>query len=80
MPDILILEVQPSVNKELVYIINFYDAPMGNKQVGRSVDIMMEVPELLHKRVLIMGNFNLHHTDWDNCTVNLTVQAKRFAN
>lgn len=40
---------------------------------------MIEVPELLHKRVLIIRDFNLHHTNWDNHTVNLTLQAKRFA-
>ena len=80
MPDILVLEVQPSVDEEPVYIINSYNSPVGSKQTGRSVDIMMEVPVLLHKRMLIMGDFNLHHTDWDNRTVNPTVQAKRFAN
>ena len=26
-----------------------------------------------------MGDFNLHHTDWDNHTINPTLQAKRFA-
>ncbi len=78
MPDILVLEVQLSIDKEPVYIISSYNAPMGSKQAGRSVDIMIEVPELLHNRVLIMGDFNLHHTNWDNRTVNLTTQAKRF--
>lgn len=52
---------------------------MGSKQASRFVDITMEVSELLHKRVLIMRDFHLHHTDWDNRTVNLTAQAKRFA-
>ena len=41
---------------------------------------MMEVSELLRNCVLIIGNFNLHYTNWDNCTVNHTRQAKRFAN
>ncbi len=54
MPDILVLEVQPSIDKEPVYIINSYNVSIGSKQAGRSVDLMMEVPELLHKRVLIM--------------------------
>lgn len=30
--------------------------------------------------MLIIGNFNLHHTNWDNHTVNPTLQTKRFAN
>ena len=63
MPDILLLEVQPSIDKEPVYIINSYHSPMGSKQASRCVDIMMEVPELLHKRVLIMRDFNMYHTD-----------------
>ena len=79
MPDILFLEVQPSIDKELVYIINCYDAPIGSEQASRSVDIMIEIPELLHKRVLIMGDFNLHNTNLDNRTVHPTSQAKRFA-
>ncbi len=78
MPDILVLEVQPSIDKQPVYIINSYNAPIGTKQAGRSVDIMMEVSELLHKRELIMGDFNLYHTDWDNRTVNPTAQAKNL--
>lgn len=27
----------------------------------------------------MMGDFDLHHTNWDNRTVNPTTQAKRFA-
>lgn len=52
---------------------------MGSKQASRFVDIIIEVPKLLHKLMLIIGDFNLHYTDWDNCTINPTVQAKRFA-
>ncbi len=78
MTDILILEVLPSIDKEPVYIINSYNTPMKSKLAGRPVDIMMKVPELLHKCMLIIRDFNLHHTDWDNRTVNPTAQAKRF--
>ena len=78
MPDMLVLKVQPSVDEEQVYIINSYNAPIGSERAGRSVDIMIEVLELLHKRVLIMEDFNLHHTNWNNRTVNPTVQAQRF--
>ena len=63
MTDILVLEVQPSIDKEPVYIIKSYNTPIKSKQAGRHMDIMMKVLELLHKRVLIMRNFNLHHTD-----------------
>ena len=78
MPDILLLEGQPSIDKEPVYIINSHNTPIGSKRANRSVDIMMEVPELLNKGVLIMRHFNPHNTNWNNCTVNPTPQAKRF--
>lgn len=78
MPNILVLEVKPSLDKEPIYIINAYNAPIGSERGGRSVDIMI-APGLMNKRVLIMRDINLHHTDWDNRTVNPTTQAKRFA-
>lgn len=80
MPNILVLKFQPNIDKEPVYIINSYNAPMRSKRAASSVDIIIEVPELLHKCVLIMRDFNLHYTNWDNCTINPTAQTKRFAN
>lgn len=79
MLDILVLKFQPSVDKKPVYIINSYNAPMRSERAGRSVDIMIEIPKLLHKWVLIIGDFNLHYTNWDNCIINPTAQTKRFA-
>lgn len=79
MPNIFVLEVQPSVDKKPAYIMNFYNTPIKSEQAGRSVDIMIKVLELLHNRVLIIEDFNLYHTNWDNYTVNSTRQAKRFA-
>ncbi len=79
MPHILVLEVQLSIDKEPVYIINSFNAPIGSKRVGRSVYIMMEVRELLYKRLLTMRDFNLHYNNLDNGTVIPTAQAKGFA-
>lgn len=53
---------------------------MGSKQAGKFIDIIIEVPKLLHKHMLVIGDFNLHHIDCDNCMVNSTIQTKIFAN
>lgn len=44
-----------------------------------SLHIMIEVSELLNKFLLIIVDFDLYHTNRDNCTVNSTAQAKKFA-
>lgn len=79
MPDILVLEVKPSQDKEPIYILNVCNAPIRSKRAGNSAETVMQVTGLLRKRALIMGDINLHHTGWDNRTVNPTAQAKNFA-
>lgn len=69
MPDILVLEVKPSLDEQPIYIVNVYNAPTGSEQAGKSAETMIGTPELLHKRSLIMGDIDLLHTDWDNRTV-----------
>lgn len=73
MPNILILKVQPNINKEQVDIINSYNALIKSKPIGGSVDIIIKILELLYKHVLIIGDFNLYHTNWDNYIMNLIV-------
>ncbi len=34
MPDILVLKVQPSIDKEPVHIINSYNTPIRSEQAG----------------------------------------------
>lgn len=79
MPDILVFEVKPSQDEEPIYILDVYNAPIRSKQAGNSAETVMQVTGLLRKRVLIMGDFNLNHIDWDNRTVNPTAQVKKFA-
>ena len=69
MPDCLVLEVKPSMDEEPIYILNVYNAPIGSERAGDSAEIVMGAIGLLRKRALIMGDVNLHHTDWDNRTV-----------
>lgn len=70
MPHILVFKVQLSVDKVSIYTINAYNAPIKSKQARRSIDVLIEVSKLLYKCVLIMRDFNLYHTNWDNCTIN----------
>lgn len=78
MLDILPLKVQPSVNKEPIYIINAYNISIRSKQAGKSVDTIIKVSELLYKCIFIMKNFNLYYTNWNKCTINFIIQIKRF--
>lgn len=79
MSDVLVSKVEPSMDEEPIYIPNVYNAPVGSKQAGDSAEIVMGYIGLLRKRAFIMGEVNLHHTDWDNRTFNSTAQGKRFA-
>lgn len=66
--DILILEFKPGLYKESIFIVNVYNALIGCERAGRSAEILMDIPELLQKRSLIIGDINLRYTDWDNRT------------
>lgn len=56
MPDILDLEVKPSLDENPICIVNIYNAPTGSDRTGKSAETMIGTPELLHKRSLIMGD------------------------
>lgn len=63
MPDILVLEIQPSINKELIYIINAYNTSIESKEAGKSIDILIKILKLIYKCILIMEDFHLHYTN-----------------
>lgn len=66
MPDLLVLELKLGSNKEFIFIIKIYNALAGSEQAGKSTKVLMNVPNIWQKHLLIMGNLNLHYTDWDN--------------
>lgn len=66
--DIFFLEFKPGLYKESIFIVNVYNALIGCERAGRSAEILMDIPELLQKRSLIIGDINLRYTDWDNRT------------
>lgn len=79
MPNVLVLEFKLSIDKDPIYILNTYNLPMKKKQTSNWSETVMGAIGLLRKQAFIMKDVNLYHTDEDNCTVNHTTQAKRFA-
>lgn len=75
----LVLELKLSSGKESVLVVSVYNPPPGAERAGRSADILINVPEVWQRRLLIIGDINLHHTDWDNCIIQSTSPAQRFA-
>lgn len=79
LSNVIVLEVKPSIDKMLIYIFNIYNLLIRSERAGNSAEIMIRAIGFLRKQVLIIGNVNLYHTDWDKCTIKPNAQAKRFA-
>lgn len=79
MPDLLVLELKPGSNEESIFIVNIYNIPARSKQAGKSAKILMSVSDIWQKCLLIMGDLNLYHTNWDDCTVHPISNTQRFA-
>lgn len=78
-PDILVLELDIGPKQEPLYIINVYNAPQGYKRAGEAISLITQASNLMQKRSLILGHRNLHHTDWNNWTINPSEAARNFA-
>lgn len=73
------LELKLDLGKKSLFVANIYNAPLGYKRAGRSIDILMTVPEIWQKQLLIIRDINLHHPNWDNRTIHPTSQPPKFA-
>lgn len=74
----MVLELKLGLAKESLFVVNVYNVPTECERAGRSADILMDVPEILQKHLMIIGDINLHHTDWNNRTIHPTLQAQKF--
>ena len=78
--DMLLLEIQLGAASEPpIYVLNLYNAPINSHHSGRAVELLMKSQSLMSNRVLIRGDLNLHHIDWDAQTLNATRQAKELS-
>lgn len=77
--DILVMKFRPSRKGDPFYIINIYNSPLGSNRAGLSAKQVMIISGLMQKNSIIMRDINLHHTDWDNRTRNLCIQARELA-
>ena len=60
-------------------MVNLYNGPQGCLREGEAVSAICNSDLLIEKRTLWMGDFNLHHDDWDEHTTNVTHQAHQLA-
>ncbi len=79
IPDILVLELQGGQDEDAFGIVNIYNTPRRCKKAGQAANTMMEISNLMQKQAIIMGAINLHHTDWDNRTINPLQPANELA-
>lgn len=79
IPDILVLELQGGQVKDTLRIVNIYNAPRGCERAGQAANAVMEIRNLMQGQAIIMEDINLHHTDWDNQTINPLQPANKLA-
>lgn len=78
--DMLLLEIQVGAASEPpIYVLNLYNAPINSHHSGRAAELLMKSQSLMSNRVLIGGDLNLHHINWDAQTFNATRQAKELS-
>ena len=54
-----------------------YNAPPGSDRTGEAVDRLLDTPMPAHH--IWLGDFNLHHPDWEAAPGAVSAQAKRMA-
>ena len=69
-PDILLLQIKPDENSEPIYLGKIYNASPGCEGAGETAEKLIKVAGLMQKHTIVVGDFNLHHMDWDNHTIN----------
>lgn len=74
----LVLELKLGLSKKLVFIVNIYNLSLGVKHTGKFADILINVLEIQQRQLLIIGDINLHYTNWDNYTIYFPLPTQRF--
>ncbi len=74
--DILAIEVKVRDGQEPIHVVNVYNAPHGYTREKEAVTNVMNLASLMQKHTIIEADFNLHHGDWDQRTINPTPQAR----
>lgn len=74
--DVPLLEIQLGAASEPpIYVLNMYNAPSNCHHAGKAVELLMRSQSLMLHKVLVGGDLNLHHMDWDARTLRATRQA-----
>lgn len=64
--DSLVLDLYPDNNLEPIRLINVYNVPTGCTRAGERIEALLLNPELsAPTQLLIIGDFNLHHQQWE---------------
>src|SRR5436190_23077502 len=83
-------QLQPCTSRDLIFlqiqawntlplnIMNIYNAPIGSTNAGSAVDLLIELPWTLWWSAFLVGDFNLHHPNWDPAHPSPSSQAEPF--
>lgn len=78
--DMLLLEIQVgTVSEPPTYVLNLYNTPVNCHHLGRAAELLIKSRSLMLNLVLIRGDLNLHHINWEARTFNATKQAKELS-
>ena len=78
-PDILMLELNISIDPKPIYVVNLYNTQAGFAKAGEAVTAILGADTFTQQTTLWAGECNLHFEDWDAHTRNPTVQVQIFA-
>ena len=75
-PDILVLELNISIDAKPIYVVNLYNTPAGYTRAVEALMAILAADTHTQQRTLWVGDCNLHHEDWDSYTRNPTSQPQ----
>ncbi len=78
-PDIVLLQIRLKQETGPIQFMDIYNAPLGCKKAGKAVTNLIEIMGLMQMATIVVKDFNLHHIDWDNRTINLSGLATEVA-
>ena len=60
-------------------MVNIYNTPQGCKSAGEAIKTIIQAPNIMQNRSLVLEGVSLHHTNWNNWTTNPSEGAINLA-
>lgn len=59
--------------------MNVYNTLQGCKKAEEAIKLIIQAPNFMQKRSLVLEDVNLYHTDWNNQTTNPSKRVTSLA-